>query len=182
MASARRMAWLLAAGAFALGLLPVPDAASAAHRKSAYDFVARIYALHGGPNEGFALDADDDFRRYFEPALASRMIRDAHNAWEKRNRARLDHDVFVDAASWLLTRVNVAVASAAPRRAVATVTFDKGEAGWKVASSALRVEGDAPGMSATDFKALAEDAKENCPISQALKGNVALSVEASLVG
>ena len=63
----------------------------------------------------------------------------------------------------------------------ATVTFDKGDAGWKVASSALRVTGDVPGMSAPDFRALADDAKENCPISQALKGNVALSVEASLV-
>ena len=62
------------------------------------------------------------------------------------------------------------------------MTFDKGEAGWKVASSALRVQGDVPGMSATDFRALADDAKDNCPISQALKGNVALSVEASLVG
>jgi organic hydroperoxide reductase OsmC/OhrA len=37
-------------------------------------------------------------------------------------------------------------------------------------------------MSAADFRALADDAKDNCPISQALKGNVALSVEASLVG
>jgi osmotically inducible protein OsmC len=62
----------------------------------------------------------------------------------------------------------------------ATVTFDKGEAGWSVASSALRVSGVVPGMAAADFTALAEDAKENCPISQALKGNVALSVEATL--
>ncbi|MGZ3586645.1 MAG: OsmC family peroxiredoxin [Candidatus Limnocylindrales bacterium] len=62
----------------------------------------------------------------------------------------------------------------------ATVTFDKGEAGWSVASSALRVNGVVPGMAAADFTALADDAKENCPISQALKGNVALSVEATL--
>lgn len=62
----------------------------------------------------------------------------------------------------------------------ATVTFDKREAGWAVASSALRVEGEVPGMGADEFQALAVDAKDNCPISQALKGNVALSVEASL--
>jgi organic hydroperoxide reductase OsmC/OhrA len=30
------------------------------------------------------------------------------------------------------------------------------------------------------FTKAAEDAKENCPVSQALKGNVEISVEASL--
>jgi osmotically inducible protein OsmC len=37
-----------------------------------------------------------------------------------------------------------------------------------------------PGLDDAGFKAAAEDAKENCPISQALKGNVQLSVDASL--
>jgi len=60
------------------------------------------------------------------------------------------------------------------------VTFDKLDAGWRVVSSALTVRGRVPGMSAADFVAAAEGAKDNCPISQALKGNVALSVEATL--
>ena len=64
----------------------------------------------------------------------------------------------------------------------ADVTFDQGESGWKIGSSALKVTGDVPGIDAATFARLAEDAKENCPISQALKGNVALSVEASLAG
>jgi len=64
----------------------------------------------------------------------------------------------------------------------ADVTFDQGEAGWKIGSSALKVTGTVPGIDAETFTRLAEDAKENCPISQALKGNVALSVEASLAG
>jgi osmotically inducible protein OsmC len=64
----------------------------------------------------------------------------------------------------------------------ADVTFDQGEGGWKIASSALKVTGNVPGIDAETFTSLAEDAKENCPISQALKGNVALSVEASLAG
>ncbi|HET7677630.1 MAG TPA: OsmC family peroxiredoxin [Candidatus Limnocylindrales bacterium] len=63
----------------------------------------------------------------------------------------------------------------------ATVTFEKQEAGWKVISSALEVRGRVPGMDAATFGALADDAKQNCPISQALKGNVALSVDATLV-
>lgn len=63
----------------------------------------------------------------------------------------------------------------------AEVTFDKVEAGWRVVSSALTVRGVVPGMSAEDFVAAAEAAKDGCPISQALKGNVTLSVDATLV-
>ena len=62
----------------------------------------------------------------------------------------------------------------------ATVTFAKGEAGWRVASSALTVRGVVPGITAERFRELAEAAKDGCPISQALKGNVELSVEATL--
>ena len=64
----------------------------------------------------------------------------------------------------------------------AEVTFDKLEAGWRVVSSALTVRGKVPGMTEADFVAAAEGAKDGCPISQALKGNVALSVEATLEG
>ncbi len=62
----------------------------------------------------------------------------------------------------------------------AVVTFDKVESGWKVVSSALKVRGKVPGLDAATFVKLAEAAKEGCPISGALKGNVALSVEATL--
>jgi osmotically inducible protein OsmC len=64
----------------------------------------------------------------------------------------------------------------------ATVTFDKAESGWKVVSSALTVRGTVPGIDAATFAELAEAAKDGCPISGALAGNVALSVEATLEG
>jgi osmotically inducible protein OsmC len=64
----------------------------------------------------------------------------------------------------------------------AEVTFDKLDAGWRVVSSALTVRGVVPGMSAADFIAAAEATKDGCPISVALVGNVALSVEATLEG
>lgn len=67
-------------------------------------------------------------------------------------------------------------------RVKATVTFDKLESGWKVASSALDVRGTVDGIDAAKFAELAEAAKDGCPISQALKGNVALSVTARLEG
>jgi osmotically inducible protein OsmC len=62
----------------------------------------------------------------------------------------------------------------------AVVTFDKGDAGWKIARSEITVRGDVPGIDAARFAELAEDAKENCPVSAALKGNVELVVNATL--
>jgi osmotically inducible protein OsmC len=63
----------------------------------------------------------------------------------------------------------------------AEVTFDKLDAGWRVVSSHLTVRGVVPGISEADFQAAAEAAKDGCPVSQALTGNVALSVDATLV-
>ena len=67
-------------------------------------------------------------------------------------------------------------------KVTATVTFAKVESGWKVVSSALTVRGNVPGLDGATFAQLAEAARDGCPISQALKGNVALSVEATLEG
>lgn len=64
----------------------------------------------------------------------------------------------------------------------AEVTFDKVEAGWSVVSSALTVRGRVPGISAADFDAAAEQTRTGCPISRALIGNVAITVEATLEG
>jgi osmotically inducible protein OsmC len=63
----------------------------------------------------------------------------------------------------------------------ATVTFDRAGQGWRVVSSALAVRGVVPGLDAAGFRQAAEAAKDGCPISQAIQGNVALSVEATLV-
>jgi len=62
----------------------------------------------------------------------------------------------------------------------ATVTFDKTDAGWRVVSSALTVVGRVPGLDADGFRAAADETRDGCPVSVALKGNVALSVEATL--
>jgi len=62
----------------------------------------------------------------------------------------------------------------------AKVTFDKVADNWTVVSSELEVNGDVPGSDAEKFETAANDAKENCPISRALKGNVKLSVRANL--
>ncbi len=62
----------------------------------------------------------------------------------------------------------------------ATVTFEQVDGGWKVVSSALKVVGTVPGLDAAGFQSAAEAAKDGCPISQMMKGNVTLSVEATL--
>jgi lipoyl-dependent peroxiredoxin len=59
----------------------------------------------------------------------------------------------------------------------ATVTFVPGTG---ITSSALEVEGVVPGLDDQAFQEAAEDAKEKCPVSQALKGNVELSITARL--
>jgi osmotically inducible protein OsmC len=64
-------------------------------------------------------------------------------------------------------------------RVTATVTADKGDAGIKVVSSHLKasVEG-LDGIDASTLSELAEGAEKGCPISNAIRGNVAITVEA----
>lgn len=62
----------------------------------------------------------------------------------------------------------------------ATVTFDKVGDAWTVTRSQLDVVGTVPGMDADAFDAAAADAKDNCPISRAIAGNVELSISATL--
>jgi osmotically inducible protein OsmC len=62
------------------------------------------------------------------------------------------------------------------------VGADKLEAGWTVTASAITVRGTVPGATAESFREAAEKAKDGCPISRALKGNVALSLDAVLEG
>lgn len=60
------------------------------------------------------------------------------------------------------------------------ITFDRVEGKWTVISSKLTVHGHVHGIDEARFQALAAQAKDGCPISRALKGNVELSVVASL--
>ena len=58
----------------------------------------------------------------------------------------------------------------------AEVTFVPGTG---ITDIKISVVGEVPGISAEDFQAAAEDAKENCPVSQALKA-VPISLDARL--
>ena len=63
----------------------------------------------------------------------------------------------------------------------AEVTFDQVDGGWKVTTSVLKVTGNVPGIDQETFDRLADDAKDNCPISVALRGNVEITVEPTLL-
>jgi lipoyl-dependent peroxiredoxin len=60
------------------------------------------------------------------------------------------------------------------------ITFAKQDAGWTVMRSDITVTGRVPGADQDTFQAQAEAAKDGCPISRALKGNVEFSVKATL--
>ena len=59
----------------------------------------------------------------------------------------------------------------------ATITFVPGTG---ITKSVLTVSGTVPGLDEDGFRQAAEQAKENCPVSSALHGNVELELEATL--
>ena len=67
-------------------------------------------------------------------------------------------------------------------RVTATVTGDKSDAGLKVVSSHLKatVEG-LEGIDKSELSELATGAEKGCPISNAIRGSVAITVEAQAV-
>jgi len=75
-------------------------------------------------------------------------------------------------------RLGKAGASSITLDTEATATFVPGEG---ITAMDLTVRARLEGISEEEFKTLAEDAKENCPVSQALKGNVPITLDASMV-
>jgi len=62
----------------------------------------------------------------------------------------------------------------------AAATFDKVGDTWKVTTMELNVTGKVPGITPAEFESAAQAAGQGCPISNALKGNVAITVHAKL--
>jgi osmotically inducible protein OsmC len=69
-----------------------------------------------------------------------------------------------------------------PKRITTTAscTIDKVGDGFKITKMRLEVRGEVPGIDDAAFRAAAEKAKEGCPVSQALKGNVPFELDARL--
>jgi lipoyl-dependent peroxiredoxin len=61
----------------------------------------------------------------------------------------------------------------------AEVRFEKVGEGFKINGVHLRTQGEVPGLDEAEFRKHAEEAKRNCPVSQALAGTD-ITLEASL--
>ena len=59
----------------------------------------------------------------------------------------------------------------------AKVQLDKDGSGFRISRSDLVLKGSVPGLSDEDFRALAEEAKANCPVSKLLNAEVTLQIE-----
>ena len=66
-------------------------------------------------------------------------------------------------------------------RVSSVVTFaPKAGGGFHIASSALTVRGRVPGLDQRRFEELAREGEAGCPVSNALRDNVAITVQATL--
>ena len=54
--------------------------------------------------------------------------------------------------------------------------------GYEIKSANVTIKGKVPGMSAEDFKQIAEKAEQTCPVSNAMRGNVEINVDIELQG
>lgn len=62
----------------------------------------------------------------------------------------------------------------------ASCTVEKVGEGFKITKMKLAVRAKVPGLDQAGFAKAAEDAKNGCPVSGALKGNVAVELDAKL--
>jgi lipoyl-dependent peroxiredoxin len=63
----------------------------------------------------------------------------------------------------------------------ARATFDKVGEGFALTKMDISVRAEVEGIDDEGFRQAAEGAKENCPVSQALKGNVEITLDAALI-
>lgn len=63
----------------------------------------------------------------------------------------------------------------------AHVHLEKDAQGFRIPKIELDCEADVPGLGDEEFHTLAEDAKENCPVSRLLKGSARITLNARLL-
>jgi osmotically inducible protein OsmC len=62
----------------------------------------------------------------------------------------------------------------------AACTVEKVGDGFRITKMRLEVRGQVPGLDQAGFESAAQKAKDGCPVSQALKGNVQMELDARL--
>jgi hypothetical protein len=110
--------------ALSIGISFAPVEVTAAE-PSATSFVEGIYAPYKDKNgNGNPLDTDAAVRRYFEPKLATLIIKDRNKAAKRGDVSTLDMDPFIDAQDWDIGAFDVAVRDTGADKATATVSFE----------------------------------------------------------
>ena len=56
----------------------------------------------------------------------------------------------------------------------AKITLEKSDDGFEITQSALSLDANVEGITEDEFEKVAQDAKENCPVSQLLNANITL--------
>jgi len=79
---------------------------------------------------------------------------------------------------------NLAKAGFPPERMDVSVevTADKTDAGWTVLASRISLRARVPGIDEDTLRQAVEAAKDGCPISRAIAGNVEVTLDATLEG
>ena len=119
----------------------------------------------------------------------SGAVRDATIKWSSRAEAADENtspEELIAAAHAACVSMalahGLAQAGTPPQRieSQATSTFDQVGEGFRMTKMHLRIRGTVDGLDEDGFRKAAEDAKDNCPVSQALSDDVAVTVEAAL--
>jgi len=109
--------------AFWIGIAFGPVEVTAAE-PSAASFVEGVYAPYKDKNgKGNPLDTDAAVKRYFEPKLATLIIKDRNKAAKRGDVSTLEMDPFIDAQDWDISAVDVAVRDTSAEKASAKVSF-----------------------------------------------------------
>ena len=119
----------------------------------------------------------------------SGAVRDATIKWSSRAEAADENtspEELIAAAHAACVSMalahGLAQAGTPPQRieSQATSTFDQVGDGFRMTKMHLRIRGKVDGLDEDGFRKAAEDAKDNCPVSQALSDDVEVTVEAAL--
>ncbi len=119
----------------------------------------------------------------------SGVVRDATIKWSSRADAADENTspeeliAAAHASCVLMALANGLAQAGTPAQHIesqATATFDKVGDGFRMTTMRLQVRGEVEGLDEDGFRQAAENAKENCPVSQALSDDVEVTIDASL--
>jgi lipoyl-dependent peroxiredoxin len=116
-----------------------------------------------------------------EVSTGSAAVRNARVKWSSRAE-QADENTSPEELIAAAHATCVAQAGTPPKRleSDATTTFEETGEGFRFTTMRLSIRGEVDGLDEEGFRRAAEEARENCPVSQALKGNVDVTVDAAL--